>query len=50
MTAYIYGGSAGGSDAPPNGGGVNLPPGYGPYYNGGWQGQPVPTSGGLNRK
>jgi hypothetical protein len=39
--------NGGDQDAPPNGGGVNLPPGYGPGYMGGWQGQPVPTRGGL---
>jgi hypothetical protein len=50
MRAYLNDPNASGSDVPPNGGGVNLPPGYGPYYNGGWQGPPVPTSGGLGRK
>ena len=39
--------NGGDQDSPPNGGGVNLPAGYGPGYMGGWQGQPVPTRGGL---
>ena len=39
--------NGGGQDVPPNGGGVNLPPGYGPGFMGGFQGQPVPTRGGL---
>lgn len=39
--------NGGDQDAPPNGGGVNLPPGYGPGYMGGWQGPLVPTRGGL---
>jgi hypothetical protein len=51
-----YGGGYGGvvtfanggyGNPPPNGGGVNLPPGYGPDYRGRWQGPPVPTRGGL---
>lgn len=32
--------------SPPNGGGVNLPGGYGPTYRGVWQGPVVPTQGG----
>jgi hypothetical protein len=39
--------NGGDQDAPPNGGGVNLPAGYGPNYLGQWQGDPVPTRGGL---
>jgi hypothetical protein len=35
---------------PSNGGGVNLPPGYGPTYRGVWQGARVPTRGGLGVK
>jgi len=39
--------NGGDQDAPPNGGGENIPSGYGPGYMGGWQGPPVPTRGGL---
>jgi len=39
--------NGGDQDAPPNGGGVNLPAGYGPNYLGQWQGPSVPTRGGL---
>ena len=46
MTAYLYNGQ-GGSDAPPNGGGTNLPSSYGPGYLNAWQGNGVPTRGGL---
>jgi hypothetical protein len=44
--AFLYMGQSGGSDVPPNGGGVNLPGGYGPTYRGVWQGPVVPTQGG----
>lgn len=47
-TAYLYMNNGGGSDVPPNGGGVNLPGGYGPTYQGVWQGPVVPTRGGLS--
>jgi len=39
--------NGGDQDAPPNGGGENIPPGYGPGFMGGFQGQPIPTRGGL---
>ena len=39
--------NGGGADVPPNGGGVVLPPGFGPGFMDGFQGQPVPTRGGL---
>jgi hypothetical protein len=44
--AFIYGGQGGGQAEPANGGGVNLPGGYGPDYHGNWQGSVVPTAGG----
>jgi hypothetical protein len=44
--AFLYGGQAGGQAEPANGGGVNLPSGYGPDYHGNWQGPVVPTAGG----
>jgi hypothetical protein len=44
--AFLYTGQGGGQDAPPNGGGVNLPRGYGPGYRGSWNGQGTPTQGG----
>ena len=47
-TAYLYTNQGGGSDVPPNGGGVGLPGGYGPNYRGVWQGPVVPTRGGLS--
>jgi hypothetical protein len=45
--AYLYMGQGGGSNEPSNGGGVNLPPGYGPTYRGIWQGPVNPTHGGF---
>jgi len=45
--AYLYMGQRGGSDEPPNGGGINLPPGYGPTYRGVWRGPVNPTRGGF---
>ena len=47
-TAYLYMNNGGGSDVPPNGGGVSLPGGYGPTYQGVWQGPTVPTRGGIS--
>lgn len=47
-TAFLYMNQGGGSDVPPNGGGVGLPGGYGPDYHGVWQGPVVPTRGGLS--
>jgi hypothetical protein len=46
--AYLYPNQSGGSAMPSNGGGVNLPPGYGPDYRGAPQGPLPPTRGGLN--
>ena len=48
--AFLYLGQGGGSDVPPNGGGVNLPSGYGPTYRGVWQGPVNPTRGGYSNK
>lgn len=45
--AYLYNRGAG-SAVPSNGGGVNLPPGYGPDYHGVPQGPLPPSRGGLN--
>jgi hypothetical protein len=44
--AFLYTGQSGGQAEPANGGGVNLPSGYGPDYHGVWQGPVVPTAGG----
>ena len=43
---FIYSGQTN-QDVPPNGGGVNLPAGYGPGYMNAWQSGNAPTRGGL---
>jgi hypothetical protein len=43
---FIYSGQTN-QDVPPNGGGVNLPAGYGPSYTNAWQDGRAPTRGGL---
>ena len=45
-TAFIVN-NGGATDEAPNGGGENIPAGYGPTYRGGWQGPVNPTRGGL---
>ena len=46
--AFLYMGQGGNTDEPSNGGGVSLPPGYGPDFRGVWQGPVNPTRGGLS--